>query len=71
MFGDFEPFEDNSYNIQGFYRNFSHNEYNQRILVIHNIGKEAETLSPIPNGKVIYGSYDIGAYGTVIILLGD
>lgn len=71
MYGDFEAFEHNDYNIQGFYRNFFESGLSQRILVIHNIDNEVQTIEPIEGATIIDGSYDIEAYGTLILLLSE
>lgn len=48
----FEAYENNSYEIQGFYREFSFGKKTQKVLVIHNISeKEANIMA---GGKVLY-----------------
>lgn len=71
MYGGFEPFEKNDYNIQGFYRTFINDQLTQSMLVIHNIDNQAQTIEDIEGATVIYGSYDMPAYGTLILLLSE
>jgi len=51
----FEVYENNSYSIQGFYREFTYKDENQRVLVIHNLSKEDQEMIEY-TGEIIYVS---------------
>ena len=46
-------YENNSYELQGFYREFTYNDISQKVLVIHNLSLEEISLPEI-KGKIIY-----------------
>ena len=75
MFGDFTPYDSNEYNIQGFYRTFTHGEHTQTILVILNISQQATELNLPTILKTIYEDNLLGngldAYGVGIYLINE
>ncbi len=50
----FTPYENNDYKIQGFYREYEYRDYHQKVLVIHNLSREAQPIGSL--GTIIYVS---------------
>jgi len=71
MFGDFTPYEHNDYNIQGYYRTFTENDYTQTVLIIHNIDNEPYMIQPIDGATIVYGQYNMTAYDTLVLLIDE
>ena len=72
------PYEENTSNLQGFYRTYEYKDFSQKILVLHNFSNSELDLPPY-SGKIIYASegddYEnlekIGPRSTVIIEVED
>lgn len=73
MFGDFIPYENNDYNIQGFYRTFTHGEHTQKVLVIINISQQVANFILPSILETIYedseSEFTLDAYGVGIYLI--
>lgn len=62
----FEPFKDNVGALQGYVRYYQYEDIEEAILVVHNLGV-AEKIVSIPHEAILYGSLELGAFGTVIL----
>jgi glycosidase len=69
MFGDFKAYEGNDFNIQGYYRSFTHEKLEESLLVILNISSSPQQIDAIIDAEVIYGSYNMNAYDMLIVKL--
>jgi hypothetical protein len=73
MFGDFTPYENNDYNIQGFYRTYQNGDQKQTILVIINISQQASEIILPSILETIYedntSMLGLDAYGVGIYLI--
>lgn len=71
MFGGLTPYEHNDYNIQGYYRTFTEDDFTQTVLVIHNIDNQPQTMAPIDGATILYGQYEMTAYDTLVLLVSE
>ena len=67
MFGDFKAYEDNDFNIQGYYRSFEVDGFSETLLVILNISSSSHQIDSIEGAEIIYGNYDMDAYDILIL----
>jgi glycosidase len=51
----FTPYENNTWQLQGFYREFTFEEVTQKVLILHNLSNKDLTL-PDYQGRIIYAS---------------
>ena len=73
MFGDFTPYDNNDYNIQGFYRTYQNGDQIQKILVIINISQQGADVTLPAILETIYedseSGFTLDAYGVGIYLI--
>jgi glycosidase len=67
MFGDFKAYENNDFNVQGYYRSFEVDGFSETLLVILNISSSSHQIADIEGAEIIYGSYDMDAYDILIL----
>ncbi|PKK87285.1 MAG: hypothetical protein CVV63_01565 [Tenericutes bacterium HGW-Tenericutes-8] len=67
MYGNsFTEWDGSTGSLQGYYRSYSYEDFNQNILIIHNISSTAKTVE-VEYEKVLYGALELGAFETVIL----
>jgi len=67
MYGNyFEPYTNNTSNIQGYLRYFMYEDIEQAVLVLHNLSQDSY-LVDIEYLEILYGTLDIPAYGSLIV----
>ena len=73
MYGNFTPYENNDYNIQGFYRTYQNGDQKQTILVMINISQQASEIILPSILETIYedntSMLGLDAYGVGIYLI--
>lgn len=67
MFGDFKAYENNDFNVQGYYRSFEVDGFSETLLVILNVSSSSHLIKSIEGAEIIYGSYDMDAYDVLIL----
>jgi len=67
MYGNyFEPYVNNTSNIQGYLRYFMYEDIEQAVLVLHNLSQDSYSVD-IEYLEILYGTLDIPAYGSLIV----
>ncbi|MCF7930349.1 MAG: hypothetical protein K9L02_02440 [Acholeplasmataceae bacterium] len=67
MYGNyFEPYVNNTSNIQGYLRYFMYEDIEQAVLVLHNLSMDSYSVD-IEYLEILYGTLDIPAYGSLIV----
>ena len=76
MYGNhFETFNGNSTQIQGYVRSFSYGDFEQAVLIIHNLSSDVRYVD-VDYLNILYGSLELEPFGSVILeidpsLIGD
>ncbi|MBU1141233.1 MAG: alpha-amylase [Firmicutes bacterium] len=69
MYGNyFEPYVNNTSNIQGYVRYFMYEDIEQAVLVLNNLSPDAHTFD-IEYLELLYGNLTIPAYGSLIVTI--
>lgn len=69
MYGNyFEPYVNNTSNIQGYLRYFIYEDIEQAVLILHNLSQDPY-LVDIEYLELLYGSLNIPAYGSLIVIV--
>lgn len=67
MYGNhFESWSQNTNTLQGYIRTFTHDNYTQSVLVIHNLSNQMQSVAPTYT-SILYGSLDIPPFGTLVV----
>jgi glycosidase len=70
MYGNsFEAYNGNTNKIQGYIRSYSYEDYEQVVLVIHNLSSQSIDMSDLVYEELLYGTQVIEAYDSLIVTI--